>query len=84
MKEYLKKLGRTKFQALLTSLVVNLVSAVLFLTGVADIDEVLNAWMPVINLTIATISTWIYIFVEGSIDKAAVEKSKENISGDGK
>jgi len=70
MKEYLKKLGRTKFQALLVSLVVNIASAVLFLTGTIDIDSVINTWMPVINMTIGTISTWVYIAVEGSIDKA--------------
>lgn len=72
MKNYLKKLGRTKFQALIASLIVNGVSAYLFLTGTLDIDGVLNTWMPIINLTVGTISTWVYIIVEGSIDKKTV------------
>lgn len=73
MREYLKKLGRTKFQALLVSLVVNIASAVLFISGTIDIDGVINQWMPIINMTVATISTWVYIAVEGSIDKANVQ-----------
>lgn len=78
MRSYLKKLGRTKFQALLGSLVVNGVCAALFLTQTVDIDEVVNKWMPVINLTVGTISTWVYIIVEGSIDKANVNKEAKN------
>ena len=78
MKEYLKKLGRTKFQALLASLIVNGVSAYLFLSGTLDIDGQLNTWMPIINLTVGTISTWVYILVEGGIDKARVGKEQSN------
>ncbi|CAM4097021.1 hypothetical protein L1N85_10645 [Paenibacillus alkaliterrae] len=78
MREYLKKLGRTKFQALLASLIVNGVSAYLFLSGTLDIDGQLNTWMPIINLTVGTISTWVYILVEGGIDKARVEKEQSN------
>lgn len=78
MRSYLKKLGRTKFQALLASLIVNIASAVLFLTGTLDIDGVINQWMPIINMTIGTISTWVYIAVEGSIDKANVNKEAQN------
>lgn len=78
MKNYLKKLGRTKFQALLASLIVNGVSAYLFLSGTLEIDNVLNTWMPVINLTVGTISTWVYIVVEGGIDKANVGKEPNN------
>lgn len=70
MKAYLKKLGRTKFQALLVSLIVNLASAALFMTKTVDIDKVINQWMPIINMTVATVSTWVYIAVEGSVDKA--------------
>jgi len=80
MKDYLKKLGRTKFQALLASLVVNIVSAILFMTGTLDIDGVINQWMPVINMTVATISTWVYIVVEGGIDKANVQGDKKDDS----
>ncbi|OMF38767.1 hypothetical protein BK133_00760 [Paenibacillus sp. FSL H8-0548] len=78
MKEYLKKLGKTKFQALLASLIVNGISAYLFLSGTLDIDGQLNTWMPVINLTVGTISTWVYIMVEGGIDKARVGKGNTN------
>ena len=78
MREYLKKLGRTKFQALLGSLVLNGVSAYLFLSGTLDIDGVLNTWMPIINLTVGTISTWVYIIVEGNIDKANGGKGSSN------
>jgi hypothetical protein len=73
MKEYLKKLGRTKFQALLASLIVNIASAVLFMNGTIDIDPEINRWMPVINISVTAISTWVYIFVEGGIDKAKVQ-----------
>jgi hypothetical protein len=73
MKEYLKKLGRTKFQAFLASLIVNIASAVLFMNGTIDIDTEINRWMPVINLTITAISTWVYIVVEGGIDKAKAQ-----------
>lgn len=82
MKDYLKKLGRTKFQALLGSLIVNGVSAYLFLSGTLDIDSTLNTWMPIINLTVGTISTWIYIIVEGNIDKANVNASQMVEPGD--
>jgi hypothetical protein len=88
MKEYLKKLGRTKFQALLVSLVVNLVSAILFINGTLDIDAAINKWVPLINLTIGTISTWVYIVVEGGIDKAKVQggntdESSQHYTGGG-
>lgn len=78
MKEYLKKLGRTKFQALLVSLIVNVASAVLFLTGTLEIDAQVDAWMPIINMTVGTISTWVYIIVEGGIDKANVQGGQQN------
>lgn len=78
MKDYLKKLGRTKFQALLASLIVNGVSAYLFLSGTLDIDGQLNTWMPIINLTVGTISTWVYILVEGGIDKVRAGKEPAN------
>lgn len=76
MREYLKKLGRTKFQALIGSLIINGVSAYLFLSGTLDIDGTLNTWMPIINLTVGTISTWVYIIVEGGIDKANAGKEQ--------
>lgn len=73
MKDYLKKLGSRKFQALLTSIVVNVVSAVLFFTGTLEIDAKVNEWMPIINMTIGTVSTWVYILVEGASDRASIQ-----------
>lgn len=70
MRNYLKKLGSRKFQALLTSLIINGVSFYLFISGTVDIDGALNNWIPVINMTAGTISTWVYILVEGSVDKS--------------
>lgn len=78
MKDYLKKLGSRKFAALLTSLIVNIVSAVLFMTGTVEIDSVINTWMPIINMTVGTVSTWVYIIVEGGIDKANAGGGKQN------
>jgi hypothetical protein len=76
MKEYLKKLGRTKFQALLASIIINGLSVYLFLSGTLDIDGSINFLMPIINMVALTISTCVYILVEGSIDKANVNKEQ--------
>jgi len=70
MKNYLKKLGSRKFQSLLLSLIINAVSAYLFFSGTVEIDAVLDAYMPMINLIVGTVSTWLYIWVEGKIDAA--------------
>jgi len=72
MKNYLRKLGSRKFQSLLLSLIINAVSAYLFFSGVVEIDAILDAYMPMINLIVGTISTWLYIWVEGRIDAANV------------
>ncbi|MNO08624.1 hypothetical protein D3C81_2313740 [compost metagenome] len=37
--------------------------------------------MPIINLTVGTISTWVYILVEGGIDKAKVGSIDEAKAG---
>ncbi|WP_156889510.1 hypothetical protein [Paenibacillus harenae] len=76
MKEYLKKLGSRKFQALIGSLAVNGLSFYLFVTGVVDIDPEVNKWMPVINIAAGSISNLIYIWVEGGVDKSKVETGK--------
>lgn len=81
MKEYLRKLGSRKFQALLTSLIINIACAALFLTQTVDIDGVINQWMPIINMSVATISTWVYILVEGGIDKAQATKPALLVGG---
>lgn len=79
MKNYLKKLGSRKFQALLTSLIINGVSAYLFINGTVEIDSVVNDYMPIINTTVATISTWVYILVEGAVDKSQQGGNKDDL-----
>src|SRR5690606_5391586 len=81
MKNYLRKLGSRKFQSLLLSLIINAVSAYLFFSGVVEIDAVLDAYMPMINLIVGTISTWLYIWVEGRIDAANVPPSVSQDQG---
>lgn len=81
MKNYLRKLGSRKFQSLLLSLIINAVSAYLFFSGVVEIDAVLDAYMPMINLIVGTISTWLYIWVEGKIDAAQkIEQPGETVN----
>lgn len=70
MKEYLRKLGSRKFQAFLTATVLNVVTFILVLTGTVDLDGKVNEWMPAINLGVQTVTTFLYIWVEGSVDKA--------------
>lgn len=79
MKEYLKKLGSRKFQALLLSLIVNGVTAYFFFTGTLEIDAKVNDLMPMINIIVATISTWVYIFIEGKVDASRKEEPKETL-----
>lgn len=81
MKEYLRKLGSRKFQSLLLSLIINGVSAYLFFSGVVEIDAVLDAYMPMINLIVGTVSTWLYIWVEGRIDAANVPPTASHDQG---
>ena len=77
MKEYLKKLGSRKFQSLLGALAVNGLSFYLFVTGTVEIDDIVNRWMPTINLVAGTVTTIVYIVIEGLKDKAAAENGKE-------
>lgn len=71
IKKYLKKLGRTKFQAYLLVTIVNLILLVGHLTGHLQIDQQLDPYMPVLNLLVQALATAIYQIVEGSIDKEA-------------
>lgn len=70
MRDYLKKLGRTKFQAFLFATLTNLVTLGLFMTGTVDLDGAVNQWMPMINLIVQLVVSAVYMGVEGSIDKA--------------
>lgn len=71
MKDYLKKLGKTKFQAYMLVTIVNLVTLIAYLSGNLNIDDQLNQYMPVFNLVVQTLATFIYQWVEGSIDREA-------------
>lgn len=71
MKEYLKKLGKTKFQAYLLVTIINMITLIAYLTGHLQIDTQLNELMPVFNLIVQSLATFIYQWVEGSIDREA-------------
>lgn len=73
MKEYLKKLGRTKLQAVLLATVMNISLLVGYIFNVQDVQEKVDAWMPMVNVGIQTLLTFIYVWVEGSIDKARIQ-----------
>lgn len=70
MKEYLKKLGRTKFQAFLLMTATNITSLIMVLNGSLNVDADVEKWMPAINLVIQLVVSAVYMIVEGSIDKA--------------
>lgn len=72
MREYLKKLGKTKFQAYLVVTIVNIITFILYLKGYLKVDDQVNEWMPAINLGVQMIATAVYTWVEGSIDRAGV------------
>lgn len=71
MKEYLKKLGKTKFQAYLLVTIINIATFILYLHGSLPVDSMIEHWMPLINLAAQMIATTIYQHIEGSIDREA-------------
>lgn len=86
MKDYLKKLGRTKFQAFLILTISNIAMLVLFFTGSINLEGDLQIYMPVINIVTQLLGSGIYIWVEGRIDTARevsnqiiVEKEPANV-----
>lgn len=81
MKAYLKKLGKTKFQAFLIMTFTNIIMLILFLTKTIDIDGELNKWMPAINITAQMVVTWLYVWVEGGIDKEAQKQQVYVVPG---
>lgn len=71
MKEYLKKLGKTKFQAYLLVTFINIATFILYVNGNLQVDATIDQWMPLINLGTQMIATMIYQHIEGSIDREA-------------
>lgn len=73
MKSYLKKLGSKKFQAFLLMTATNGLTLYLVLNGVVNIDEELEKYMPAIQTITQLVATSIYLWVEGSLDKARIQ-----------
>jgi hypothetical protein len=81
MKEYLKKLGKTKFQAYILVSIINIATFILYLRGDLQADAQINAWMPLINLAAQMIATTIYQHIEGSIDREAQKQQVYVVPG---
>lgn len=81
MKNYLKKLGRTKFQAYLLTTVVNLGTLFGMWLGIVDIGSQIEAYMPAITIVVQLLATGIYQFVEGAIDKEAQKQQVYVVPG---
>jgi hypothetical protein len=81
MKEYLKKLGKTKFQAYILVTIINIATFILYLRGDLQADAQINAWMPLINLSAQMIATTIYQHIEGSIDREAQKQQVYVVPG---
>ena len=82
MKAYLKKLGRTKFQAFLLVTIVNLIMLTGSVSGHIILEGDLGVWMPAINLVVQSIATTVYTMVEGSIDREAQKQQVYVIPND--
>lgn len=81
MKEYLKKLGKTKFQAYLIVTIINIATFILYIRGDLQADAQINAWMPLINLAAQMLATTIYQHIEGSIDREAQKQQVYVVPG---
>jgi hypothetical protein len=81
MKDYLKKLGKTKFQAYILVTIINIATFILYLRGDLQADAQINAWMPLINLAAQMIATTIYQHIEGSIDREAQKQQVYVVPG---
>lgn len=81
MKEYLKKLGKTKFQAYILVTIINIATFILYLRGDLQADAQINAWMPLINLVAQMVATTIYQHIEGSIDREAQKQQVYVVPG---
>lgn len=81
MKEYLKKLGRTKFQAFLLTTIANVLLFIGYMTGNIQIEGQLSEWMPAVNLIVQLIVSGVYMWVEGSIDREAQKQYVYPVTG---
>jgi uncharacterized membrane protein YeiB len=72
MKEYLKKLGRTKFQAFLITTITNIIVLMGVLLGNFNVEADIAAWAPIISLAVQLLAGAVYMWVEGKIDQARV------------
>lgn len=79
MKAYLKKLSRTKLQAYLLATIMNIALLVGYVMDIQDIQSKVEAWMPMANMTVQTVLTLIYVWVEGSIDKEQVKAQNPEV-----
>lgn len=88
MKEYLKKLGRTKFQAFLIATFTNVSLIIGYVLDVSDVQSKVSAWAPLYLAGAQLIAGIVYQLIEGSRDKAVavgaaqveIEKAKAEIS----
>ncbi|UKS27211.1 hypothetical protein LOZ80_38125 [Paenibacillus sp. HWE-109] len=81
MKELLRKLGKTKFQAYLILTVVNIATFILSVQGSLQVDATIDKWMPLMNLAAQMIATVIYQHIEGSIDREAQKQQVYVVPG---
>lgn len=79
MRAYLKKLSRTKLQAYLLATIMNIALLVGYVMDIQDIQSKVEAWMPMANMTVQTVLTLIYVWVEGSIDKEQVKAQNPEV-----
>jgi hypothetical protein len=83
MKEYLKKLGKTKLQAYLLASFINIALLIGYLLDLQDIQSKVEAWTPLVNTIIQVVLTIVYQMVEGSVDKASLQATgKEYTTGE--
>ena len=72
MKNYLAKLGRTKFQAFLITTLTNIGLLIGYLMNVNDVQSEVSAYTPLFLGVSQLVAGAVYKWVEGSVDKARV------------
>jgi formiminotetrahydrofolate cyclodeaminase len=81
MKDYLKKLGKTKFQAYLLVTLINAITFFLYLKGYVQTDDQVEKLMPAVNLIVQMLATFVYQWIEGSIDREAQKQQVYMVPG---
>jgi hypothetical protein len=71
VKKYLKKLGRTKFQAYLLVTIINAITLYAHFRGWTKEQVQIDPYMPILNVIVQAVATMVYQWVEGSIDREA-------------